>query len=251
MITRPIVAIASLYLGLGLGSSLAVAGEIKTRASVVATSDYVVRGLSQSSEHASLQVSLGAQLENGLYGGLWIGTVDTSRLAPDFGEDREVEVDYFIGYGQAFNDNWSWDINAGYYTYPLEDRVLNYDYAEFSASVGYKGLLRASVVYAPAAEDHMAPPQHVKLRGNRISYELGGEWPLSEGFSVNGGFGYSDLSETSEVKHTYWNAGLTYRFDRYAVSLTQFGTDDRARERFIDDRADTRTVISFVSLFGG
>jgi uncharacterized protein (TIGR02001 family) len=243
--TIKIVTLLLLFLSASLSRA-----EFIYHGSATLTSDYLIRGLSQTLGNPSLQISAGAEhLGSGLYGGLWLANIDTSELLPDLGQSDGYEADVFVGLSRSINRDWHWDINLGRYTYLRDERMLDYDYSEITGSLGYQQLLRASVIYSPKSTDHTR--QNTLLQGSRVAYEVGGEWPLSDGFAVNGGVGYNDLSQVSDVKHVYWGAGLVYRFNRFAANLSFIATDAEARERFIDGRADNRWVLSVTSVFGG
>lgn len=233
---------------LGL-SSVNSQAEVLYQGSVVAASDYVIRGLSQTNDNPSLQISAGIEHRStGIYGGLWLANVDTSELIPDLGDKSGIEIDLFVGWSRPLNRDWRWDVNLGHYTYTRDERMLDYDYTELSAHLSYHQLFRASVIYSPKSTDHTRV--NTLLEGKRTALEVGGEWPLNQHFSLNAGLGYNDLSEVSDVEHWYWNTGVVYRVSRYAINVSYFGTDSEARDRFIDGRADNRWVVSLMSVFG-
>ena len=216
--------------------------------SLALSSDYVFRGLSQSSERPVVQFGGGLRTTTGAYLHLLASSVDTERLAPDFG-GHGIEINLMAGMSRPVDDDWHWDINFSQYQTNHTDQILDYDYSEVGASIGYQDLVRISAAYSWRATDHAR--DNAKLRGPRRAVEVAGQWPVSPRLSLTGGVGYSDLSKVSDVTHYYWSTGLTYRSGRYQGTLMVVGTDDDARERFIDDRADTRLVASFIITFGG
>ncbi len=227
-----------------------VRAEIHWYGSAGLSSDYVIRGLSQTNKNPSLQLSTGVEHSpSGVYAGVWLANIDTSELLPDLGEQQGYEFDYMIGVSRFINRDWRWDVNIGHYAYGSDQRMLDYDYSEASFSVDYQQRYRASVIYSPEATDHTR--QNTLLQGSRIAYEMSGEWAFSENLAVNGGLGYADLSQVSDVKHKYWSVGIAYSFSRYSFNLALYGTDARARERFIDGRADNRWVLSVATMLGG
>lgn len=225
------------------------AGWAQIVSSLTLTSDYVHRGLSQSSENPALQAGIGIRSESGYYGQLWGSTLDTSKLAPDFGDSTAYEVDLVIGTGQVISDDLVLDLTAGYYKSFNSSQILDYDHAEFGAAMTYRSSVRVAYFYSPRATDHTRI--NGKLSGPRHVAEVAAQWPLSEHWSINSGVGYSDLSEVSEVSHFFWSVGVGYQVQRYLLSAGIFGTDADARERFIDGRADTRVAVSIVATFGG
>ena len=242
IITVPITLLFTVF-------SISSAAEVLFHGSATLTSDYVIRGLSQTNDNPSLQLSTGAELTgSGVYGGIWIANVDTSELIPDLGQQSGIEVDYFIGLSRPLTRRWWWDINVGRYQYLNDERMLDYDYTEVSASLSYRNIVRLSSIYSPKATDHTR--ENALLQGERWSWEVSGELPLNQHFSLHAGLGYNDISQVSDVKHRYWNTGLTLRVNPFALNLAYIGTDSDARKRFIDGRADNRWVVSLVSVLG-
>lgn len=103
------------------------------------TSDYRSRGISQTAGDAAIQGSLDAGFDNGVYIGAWGSNVD-------FGDDANLEVDYYIGYGSDINDSLSYDVSFNYYTYPGYD-AADSDYAELIGGL-YFGDLAATFAFA-------------------------------------------------------------------------------------------------------
>lgn len=94
------------------------------------TNDYRFRGLSQTAGDAAVQGSMDLAFENGVYVGIWGSNVD-------FGDDANLEVDYYIGYGADINDDISYDVSLTYYTYPGYD-ADDIDYLEFIGALNYR-----------------------------------------------------------------------------------------------------------------
>lgn len=226
------------------------AAEISRLGSLGLTSDYVHRGLSRSSERPALQAGYGVSLgDAGLYTGAWGTTLDTRELGPDFGSANGFELDLLLGVSRPLGASWNWNLNAGRYYYLGDRRILDYDYYELNASLSWQEFLSFSAAWSPDATDHTREGR--ALTGHSTSFEISGEWPLLRRLSATAGVGYNDLSEVSEVTYTYWSGGVNARFGRYLLSFNRFGTDDDARGRFMDGRADSRFVLHLVASFGG
>lgn len=242
---------SQMLLRLLIFSALSVAGlcHAQVVGSLALTSDYVHRGLSQTNGSPALQAGIGVHSESGYYAQLWGSTLDTSELAPDFGDSLAYEADLVVGTGQVLSDNLVLDLSVGRYESFGASQILDYDYTEFGAALTYESAVRVAYFYTPRATDHTRT--NAKWSGRRHVIEAAGEWPLSERWSINGGVGYSDLSEVSDVSHVFWSFGLGYRVQRYIFTAGVFGTDGDARDRFIDGRADTRVAVGIIVPFGG
>ncbi|MEM6640666.1 MAG: TorF family putative porin [Pseudomonadota bacterium] len=206
-------------------------------------SDYVHRGLSLSSGNPAAQIGIGARHTKGLYANLWLSTLDTRDLAPDFGGIGH-EISALVGWSDAINDLWSYEVTGSWYQTLATSQILNYDHTEFSASLLYRDAVRLSAAYAPRGVDHARDDG--KLRGPRRVIEAAGQYALRADTALTGGIGYADLTHVSDVDYLYWSVGLTKRIRRVTGSIAIIGTDHNARDRFIDDRASTRIVASII-----
>lgn len=125
--------------GLALAFAVTGAQAAEVSGTVGFTSDYRSRGISQTSGDAAIQGSLDAAFDNGVYIGAWGSNVD-------WGDDANLEIDYYIGYGADINDDLSYDVSFNYYTYPGYD-AANSDYAEIIAGL-YYGDLAATFAFS-------------------------------------------------------------------------------------------------------
>jgi uncharacterized protein (TIGR02001 family) len=119
-----------------VATSASAADEAFTTAgSVAMTSDYLYRGISQTSGAPALQGSLTVSHESGLYATVWGSSIAFSS---------GLELDPSIGFAGKSGDI-SYDVGVLYYGYPnsTDDEVTNgsgkYDFVEFYGSVSYGG----------------------------------------------------------------------------------------------------------------
>ncbi|CAM2006298.1 TorF family putative porin [Acanthopleuribacter pedis] len=80
------------------------------------TPDYVWRGESQTDEEPALQGGLDYAFTNGLYVGTWASNVK-------FGDERDVEIDLYGGFGTEFESGLSLDVGHISYVFPDGDDV--------------------------------------------------------------------------------------------------------------------------------
>lgn len=219
-------------------------------AAIGITSDYVHHGLTQSSGEPAVQAGVGLRSPTGLYASAWLSSINIGQQAPDYGDDSGFELNLIGGYERPLSATWSAEINAGRYIYFAEHRMLDYNYWEFWTSLSWRERLRLSLAYSPEATDHTRRVQPEALDGERTVVELSAEWPLRRWLALGGGFGYHDAREVSDVEFTFWSAGATLRWRRYALSLTHFSTDADARARWPDGRAADRFAATLVLSFG-
>lgn len=117
-------------------------GTIETSMNVTLATDYIWRGQSQTDGAGAIQGGLDIAHESGLYIGTWASNVDSE----DFG-GSSVEVDYYVGFGNAITDDLSYDLQWATYTYPKNNDAT---VEELLASLSYKALtVGAKYAYDP------------------------------------------------------------------------------------------------------
>lgn len=212
-------------------------------ASTTLTSDYVLRGTSQSSGEPALQVGLSAIWPAGWTATVWGSTLDTSNLQPDTGDGQGYELDLMVGLERPLGTDWRGSLLLGHYQYVDTGHLLDYDHTEVSGSLKYRQWLALSASWTPEATDHTFE-QTALLRGSRWTAEVQVEQGVGDGVWVHAGLGYNAAGNVSEVQHLYGSVGVGLQWQRTVLSAAIIGTDARARERFTDGRADTRLVMS-------
>jgi uncharacterized protein (TIGR02001 family) len=102
-------------------------------------SDYRFRGISRSDEDPSAQAGLMVRHESGLYTGARgtiLGGNDPFRLRnPGFGDQGDVQLDLYAGYGASLGGGF--DVDAGLMYYAFAGGRGPTDYAETYASLSY------------------------------------------------------------------------------------------------------------------
>lgn len=118
--------------GLLLSSASAFASEgfevagFSMSANLTLTTDYLYRGLSQTSGDPAIQGGFDIEHDSGLYLGVWASNVD-------FADD--LEVDYYGGFGGTITDEIGYDLGVIYYDYPSDPSDPEGDFLEVYGSV--------------------------------------------------------------------------------------------------------------------
>ena len=113
----------------GLTAAAPSYAEITANASV--TSNYIWRGLTQTTNDAAVQGGIDYANESGFYAGTWVSNVN-------YGADDvySYEHDLYFGFSGESGDI-SYDVGYLYYNYDAE---AEFDFAEVYGSVGFGGL---------------------------------------------------------------------------------------------------------------
>jgi uncharacterized protein (TIGR02001 family) len=217
-------------------------------ANVALASEYVFRGVSQTSEGLAIQGGFDATCGR-FYAGVWASNLDWGpalRPGPD-GDFipatwASIELDSYGGI-KGKVDRFAYDLGVIYYAYPNStrnvfffddgfDRFRN-DYVELKAGTGVDlwkdGTLGVTGYYSPDYQ-----------------YETGTVWTLEVGFAqafqaywgvtptVSALFGhqwgndgaYARRIANGDDNYSYWNAGVTLAFlEKWSLDLRYWDTD--------------------------
>lgn len=103
-------------------------------ANIALTTDYMYRGISQTSEEPAIQGGFDyTYTPLGFYAGVWASNLDFED------GDTSIEIDYYGGFAGEFSNGISWDIGGLYYQYPGTDADAggDFDFAEVYGNLGY------------------------------------------------------------------------------------------------------------------
>ena len=225
---------AIVFLIPGVASAAETWGE-----SLAATSDYLVRGISRSNQHAALQADIHVASESGFIGGLF-----ASSIQFDSGDSRSAELSGFAGFAPRQTGPWRIRVLASYYGYLWNDSGSQYNYAELTFEAAYDNWLGFSVVYSPDA------PRYLPYRGltgvNSTSAEVNLRTPWRHRFAAAAGAGYSEIGGPGGRGYAYGSVGGVADFSPCSISLFFVDTDANAKKLFYSAAAHdqwTATVI--------
>jgi uncharacterized protein (TIGR02001 family) len=225
-----------------LGSGRCAAADSGFGGSLVATTDYVFRGLSQTRGGPALQGDLHYRGSAGWFAGAWASNID-----PEADYIGGVELNAYAGWTWAPTLDWSARVSYVRYLYPEASQGANYDYGELTGTVGYRDRFFATLGWSP----DMVRTTHDGLdrRGNSLSYELSLRQPVWRWFGVAAGVGYYDLTNVLDDRYWSWNATVTATFGSLELDLARFANDGTALELFGRDTAADRWALTAIWRF--
>jgi uncharacterized protein (TIGR02001 family) len=174
------------------------------------TSDYLFRGISQTSGNPALQGSL--DYTNGVfYAGVWGSNID-------FGLDETLETDVYLGVRPTFGPV-TLDFGVIGYFYPgSTDLFGEYDYVEGKVAASFTPVesltLGGALYYSP---------EFFGETGEAVYLEANGAYSFSEAFSISAAYGVQDVDLTGDYET--WNLGAAYVVDSYKFDLRYYDTD--------------------------
>ena len=224
-----------------LGASSASAIEVSGNLTLV--SDYVYRGISQTSENPAVQGGFDFTSDSGSYGGIWASNVDF---------DGSIEIDFYVGYAGTIQDKADFDLGVIRYEYP-DDGETEIEYPsgsgtmikpdssfnEFYGSIGYKGVTAGfawsnDFFYESGKATYLYLDYEMTLKHELVlSFHYG-----SQSIDKNGKFGYPDYAD--------YSVGLSRSFEDFDLSIMLHDTDLKKTECGTNgDICEGRIVVGF------
>lgn len=208
------------------GSGLAMA-EVEFSGNVALTTDYVFRGISQT-DGPAVQGGFDMAVSNGLYAGIWASNLD-------FGDDADIEVDYYAGFAGELSNKLGYDVGVIYYDYPSSDaaRAGDYDFTEVYGSLSYD--------FGPAAVSAGLnySSDFFGGTGNATYTSVGVDIPLMSDFALGLHYGFQDIDDGQDYDD--WKVGLSKSMGGFDFALDYTDTDlndstDCGNANICDDR---------------
>lgn len=210
--------------------------------SLVATTDYVLRGISQTQGGPAVQGDLHYTGPAGWFAGLWASNID-----PGSSDIGHVEINAYAGIAWTPASDWNARVSYVRYLYPDASPRTGYDYGELVAGLGYRDRAYASIAWSP--DETRVSQSGYEHSGTALSYELSLRQPIWRGLALAAGVGYYDLSNLFEQSYWSWSGTVTCAIRAFEVDLSRFANDSAARELFGREAADDRWVLTAVWRF--
>lgn len=196
--------------------------------SLAVTSDYRVRGMSQTRGKPAVQGGIRARWGGHWFAGVWASTMDRNP-----GPSATAEIDTYFGFAWDVAPDWAAKLALTHYWYPNDPARTRYDYDEISASITYRSQLSATVSWSPNTAYFGYYDERWRARSApSASYEITALQPLTASFSLIGGVGYNDLSRLFDHGYWYWNAGVSWSMGSVHVDLSRIDSDSTAEYLF-------------------
>ena len=198
----------------------------------VLTTDYVFRGVSYSDSHAAVQLGGDVAFDTGIYFGAWASTVD---LTSGSGGQRDLQVDYYVGYGLDLSNKWSVGANVVSYNFPGAEGRFDYDYIEYSLTSNYNDRVWFEYSYSPDI---------FHTGYSTRNYDLYSEWQPGGELTIGAGVGYYDVSNLISSGYTHWQLGVTHPIGAVDIDLRYYDTSEWLPIISTLERAEARLVLS-------
>lgn len=218
------------------------------------TNNFMYRGISLSDNGAAMQGKVTAKLDNGLYASLW-GSNTTLRASN--GSGSGIEGNFFAGYTNSINEDWSYDIGYLRTFYPGMETgnppALNggarRDFNDFYGTINYKGF-SAGVSYS---DDFFAETGSALYSFAAFNGEIIDKFKLTAlvGYTRNSSKEFLGLFGVNKSGWTHYILGVSHPLPHnFEVSAAYHGTDGTGTDAFdISGFGTNRFVFSLTKNF--
>ncbi len=185
-------------------------GFLEDRASLYETigSSDVYRGISRNERSVAIQVGAKIQFDHISFG----ASVHDAQFSSSQGKrSDETEVNYYLAYSQAVNEQLGWQLQFSTYTFPgSSNAFFEYDYNELSLTLE----LPAGLTWSFGASDTSLS------FAEGITYsEMTWRRSLPEGFELSAGLGGVRSLSGERNGYAYWDIGVSRLVKSVAVDI--------------------------------
>jgi uncharacterized protein (TIGR02001 family) len=212
-----------------LTACLAAAAATPARAalggSIDITSDYALRGISQSAGKAAWQGDVHWDFPAGWSAGVWASQV---VLAP---RSNTWELDSYLQWHRALSADLELGASATYYNYPRDPRPLDYNYGEVSVSLMWRDQIRVAASWTPSitfysysdgvAKDHEA-----------LTLETSWHRDLPGRLDLTAGIGYYHPPGLEYASYGYGDATLGWKYGHWRVNVAWIWAQDASHRQY-------------------
>jgi len=103
---------------------------------VYLTSDYRVKGVSQTGENPAIQGGLEYGHESGLFAGVFASSVDFFEAGDPWDNDESIEIDLYAGYSGMLGKHLSYDMTLLRYFYPGAMESIDFNELKLGVNLG-------------------------------------------------------------------------------------------------------------------
>jgi len=210
--------------------------------SVALTSDYRLRGVSQSDGSPAVQADAHYNSPGGWLAGLWASSVKLYSQ-----ETTTAEINAFVGGGWALNRDWSAKVLVSHYAYAGNRQASRYDYDDLTAGAAWRDRLFFSATWAPNSS--LVSSRGIRWNRSALTYDVTARVPVTARLSGVAGVGYYDLSELVGIGYWYGSAGLVYDLPRLHFDVSRVQNSAAARDSFYGAVADNRWTATVIWTF--
>ncbi len=186
---------------------------------VTLTSDYRVKGISQSGENPAIQGMLEYGHESGLFAGVFASSVDFFEAGDPWDNDESIEIDLYAGYFSVLGDHLSYDATLFRYFYPGAIESIDFNELILGVNLG-----PARLAYGHANDYINLGESYQYLEAN-YGLELPDDFALDLHVGYSFGSFFDDPDFVGLDKYTDYGVTLSRTLAGIDLSLAYLDTD--------------------------
>ncbi len=222
-------------------------------ATATVASDYTFNGVSQTDSEPALQGSFDYSQASGLYAGTWASNID-------FGDDTNLEWDFYVGQYLELNDTVSVDAGIAHYTYHGQDASVaeekadssDGNYSEAYAKFGFASEFGQSEFNLWYAWDYFGYDVSHYIVMAAHSYEVAPGHTLRASFDQSTSQNDARYAWGDSASYMHYRLAYQTSFEGFDLEVAAESTDidDTADFSYFEDRSDARIVATVSRSFG-
>lgn len=192
---------------------------------VTLTSDYVLRGISQSDNDPVLQGDVHWNFPVGWSAGLW-GT--QLRLKP---RAADSELGAYLQWQHAISSDFDLGASFTHYAYANDPRPVTYDYDELALSLAWRDQLYLAATWTPSLNLYSSTDG---LASDREVYSFEASWhrTLLPRFDVSVGLGLYDPQGVDYGSYAYGSGTVAWHYGHWRVNLSAIWVQDAQHRQY-------------------
>ena len=215
----PIIAALALTLAMTRGAHAGPGGMLAL------TSDYVVRGVSQTQGNGALQADLHWDFPRGFSAGAFASQVE---FLP---HQRSTEIDGYLQWHGALDADFDLGLSATHYGYPGDPRPVSYDYDEFGVSLVWRDQFRLAASWIPSLNLYSYADG---LATNRQAYTVEAGWhrDLLPAVDISAGLGFYDPTGLEYAPYGYGDVTLGLKYGHWRMNVAWIWVQDSTHRQY-------------------
>lgn len=189
------------------------------------TSDYVVRGVSQTQGNGALQADLHWNFPRGFSAGAFASQVE---FLPG---KRSTEIDGYLQWHGALNADFDLGASATHYSYPGDPRPLSYDYDEFALTLAWRDQFRIAASWIPSLNLYSYEDGLAKSR-QAYTLEAGWHRDLAKWADLSAGVGFYDPVGLDYASYGYGDVTLGLKYGHWRMNLAWIWVQDSTHRQY-------------------
>jgi uncharacterized protein (TIGR02001 family) len=211
--------------------------------SITLASDYLLRGVSLSSNDPALSAEVHVQFSGNFFAS---AGVITSRPRPS--ADITPELSATLGFAASLDEDWVGRISVTHYETPWSAFPDFYRYDELTAEATWRDRWHLSASYSPNTSRY-APVYGPVWHGNTLVLESSYQQPLRPGLQAFAGVGYYDLDDLFGDGYWYGSFGFSLTRQQWQFDLSWVVPEATAQRLSFPGTADQRLLATLTRNF--